>query len=648
MKKDYVLDYAGFILVKALSFFCNLIPTPVIFFLARRLGELAYVFDYRHKATAFANLKVAFPKKSNSQLHSIIRASYRNFLQNFIETLRIRRIDKDYVNTYIRINGSQYIQEGLQRGKGVILLGMHEGSWEVLNVVWPSLGYPFVVFVREQNFPRLNGLLNHYRSQKGCRIIQRGEGMRRLVEVLKNNMVVGMSADQGGKDGIQVKFFGRLASMPFGAVKLALKYDTMLLPGYYRRIKGPFAELHIGPPFQVKRTGDEGRDLHDNVQELMRYYEKHINASAQEYMWSYRIWKYSRGRHILVLSDGKAGHLRQAQAAAEITAGLLKDRGMEVNIQTEEVIFKNKLSRHSQVVSGIFAGGYACQGCAWCLNHFLKPDSCRALGELKPDIIISCGASLAPVNYILARQSLARSIVVMKPPFLDTGKFDLVIIPRHDYPPRRKNIVITDGALNLINERYLKEQSERMVRYAAGRLSFSGRYIGVLIGGDTRGFCLGKDTISELIAQLKQSAEKTDARLLVTTSRRTSSEIDQLIKNELKGYERCALLIIANEENIPEAVGGILGLSQIIVTSSDSISMICEAASSAKPVIVFNCGPTRRKLGRFVEYFAAKKYIQLVAAHSVKDAIGQALLGKTGTHALRDNLLVREAIDKIL
>ena len=88
--------------------------------------------------------------------------------------------------------------------------------------------------------------------------------------------------------------------------------------------------------------------------------------------------------------------------------------------------------------------------------------------------------------------------------------------------------------------------------------------------------------------QIKEAALHYNADILMTTSRRTPSAIEQIILKELKNFERCSLCIIANQRNIPEAVGGILGLSDLVIVSGESISMVSEALSSGKRTIVFS------------------------------------------------------------
>ena len=616
---------------------------------------MLYYFDVKHKCLAYSNIKIAVGDKfSPSELSKITRDFYQAFGQNLIEIFLIPLVNKEYINKYINIEGMDNVAWGFKQGRGVIFLSVHAGSWELANIICACFGIPFNLFVRDQRHPQLNNLLNRYRTQKGCRLIQRKNQIRQLIEILKRNEAVGMTADQGGKTGIQVKFFSKIASMPTGAVSLALKYGAVIIPVFFTRLHGPYTKVIVEQPFEIKKSNNYKKDLSDNLQAIVSLFEKYITMYPKEYLWSYKIYKYGNDRNILILSDGKTGHLRQSETVARIIKVYLVGKGIDAELYTREIKFKSDLSRNALALSSCLAGKYNCQGCLWCLRRFLKRDSYESVVGLKPDIIISCGSSVACVNFVLSRENLAKSIVVTRPSILSTKRFDLVIMPRHDHLPERKNIVVTEGALNLIDEQYLDNCVSR-IAYRVSRddnkpLETSDKrlYIGLLIGGDTKNFCLTKEKIFEVIRQIKSASEKLNADILVTTSRRTSGEVELAIKNEFQQYPRCRLLIIANENNIPDVVGGILGLSAIVITSPESISMISEAVSSKKYVLVFQAAGLSRKYREFIDYFARNQYIYKSCGHDLSERIQDILSRKPQIRILQDNRLVEEAISRIL
>lgn len=643
MSRHSIADYLGYALIRALGPILRILPKKLVFFLGEILGDLYYLIDIKGKRTAYSNIRTAFADRYGfSEFPKIARDSYRRFFQCLMEVFLIPLIDKEYFNKYITIEGREHISEGFKKGKGIIFVGMHEGSWELSNILSANLGIPFYMFVQEQKYPRMNRLLNGYRMQKGCRLIKRENQLKQLISILKDNQSVGMTVDQGGKAGAQVKFFAKTASMPSGAVRIALKYDAAIIPVYTTRIQGPYLKVTLKSPFELKRSNDPERDVRDNLQRLVGIFEDFIRQRPGDYLWRYKIWKYSGERNVLILNDGRIGHLRQSQALAKDLQGLFREKNIAVNLNTIEIKFRNKLSRQAILISSLLSGKYSCQGCLWCLRHFLRKDIFDSIRKLKPDVIISCGSSLSPVNLMLSAENQAKSLVIMRPAVMKTGVFDLVVIPRHDNPNSGKNIVITEGALNLIDEEYLSQQSKILSTNYQLR-TMNQFTIGLFIGGDTKDFSLDKDALVEALKELKSVSSKLNADILATTSRRTSGQVEKALRDELADFSSTKLLIIANEKNIPEAVGGILGLSQIVVVSAESISMISEAASSNRYVIVFD-SPVNPRHRRFLNYMADKGYIYLCQPEGLASLITRLLRDRPEILTLRDKEKVKNAL----
>ncbi len=137
-------------------------------------------------------------------------------------------------------------------------------------------------------------------------------------------------------------------------------------------------------------------------------------------------------------------------------------------------------------------------------------------------------------------------------------------------------------------------------------------------------------------------------KIIATTSRRTPKIIEELSKSEFSGYQNCKSLIIANENNISSAVGGILGASKIVVVSAESISMISEAVTSGKYTIVFNSKGLSRKHRRFLNHFAKRKYIYLVQPEELSKTINMIIKDNPMVNTLNDNVIIEEVLSKIL
>ncbi|MDP3042617.1 MAG: ELM1/GtrOC1 family putative glycosyltransferase [Candidatus Omnitrophota bacterium] len=650
MKQNLIADYLSCILFRAVSFFTFFLPLNFSLFLGRRLGDLIYLFDRRHRAVAYANIRKTVSDNLDCASGArITRRAYQAFGQNLMEISFLPRVNKQYLQKYIHIENKDCIQEAFNRGKGVIFLIVHEGNWELSNIICANLGFPFILFVRDQGFPRLNALLNTYRLKQGAKIIHKDTGIRQLVEVLKSNQSIGMTTDQGGKNGQLVNFFGKEASMSTGAVRLALKYDCAIIPVFYTRVKGPYTKVILDQVFTVTRSADSQNDLRLNLQRLISIYEKYIRQYPHEYLWTYKIYKYAKEKEVLIITDSKTGHLRQSEGAAKLISRQLAVRGIKTHLSVGEVKFRRPLS--GLILSWVagFSGKYRGQGGSLrYLRYALTSQSWQSLISFKPDIIISAGGAISAVNYLLAKENQAKSVVLMRPANLSLKKFNLAVIPRHDQPAPQSNLVITEGALNLIDADYLSQKAKGLEQSGLLNSPLLHPCIGVLIGGNSKGFSLGSEQISALAKEIKKSAEGLNADILISTSRRSTGEVEEVIKNEFSNYARCKLLVIARQNNNPDVVGGMLGLSNMIVTSPESISMISEAVCAKKYVIVFNSGKLSAKHQRFLKNYQNKKYIYLKQTEDLAGFIKEIWQDHPEVNFPEDNLKVSAALDKIL
>ena len=262
-----------------------------------------------------------------------------------------------------------------------------------------------------------------------------------------------------------------------------------------------------------------------------------------------------------------------------------------------------------------------------CLRIKLTKPSYDALIGSYADMVVSCGSSTAGVNILLSKELNAKSIVIMRPPFIKLTSFDLAVLPRHDNPKSAKNVVITDGALNLISDKSL-EINKSFLQTKIGYLSE--KVISLLIGGDTKDFSLDIKAIDKLLGAVKLQAQKHGYDILVTTSRRTSKEIEDLIKQKMGSYAKCKLLVIANQQNTKGTIEGLLGLSEIAIVTQESISMISEAASSGKHVIVFFQGKDKnRRHNLFLDNLSNKGFMKLSDKENISLSISDAMNQKT-------------------
>ncbi|MFH0877606.1 MAG: ELM1/GtrOC1 family putative glycosyltransferase, partial [Candidatus Omnitrophota bacterium] len=446
--------------------------------------------------------------------------------------------------------------------------------------------------------------------------------LKKMVEHLSSGNMLGTVADHGGRDGLPIPFFGKLAMTPTSSVKMAKKLNAKIILAFMHRLSELDHEM-IFQPVDLVRTGDANEDLYVNLTAMSKVLEGWVAQYPEEYLWFYRRWKHSPQKNILILSDGKPGHVKQSLACAEIISGL----GFTVRQEKVEVIFKHKGQEGLLAVVATLFGAQAVQGF---LRFCLDPQTIRKLTAGGFDLIVSAGSSLASVNLAMTSQNNAQSIVLMRPGILPLSRFDLVVMPAHDRPPQRKNICVVPGSLTGISAASLKKDFEQLVLARPGlRVLENSRSpkIGVLVGGASKNYAWTVDLASLLSDQFDQALHDSGGVLFLTTSRRTPQEVTRIFSSRLVRHPQCRLLVDAQKDNPAGTVGGMCYVSDVIVVSGESISMVSEAVASGKPVVVFEPVVLRKdnKVRRFLQDLAEKKLIVLASAEKLAASIAEVL-----------------------
>lgn len=651
MKISLKSDSVAYIAVKAAIFITCLLPWRVAFFIGKAIGLSMYHLHPRRKRIAYANLKAAFSKeKTPSELKRILRRTYQNYGQNIIEMLRMPRIDGEYLKKYVTIDRQDIIDAAHKRRKGAIYLTSHFGNWELSSLKSGEAGYPVHALVRPQKNEKLNALLNSFRARQGCKVINRGMSTREIIRALRTNKTIGILGDQDvGKSGVFVDLLGRPASHAVGAVRIARDTGAAVIPAFIVREGGPIHTIKIGAYDIIEKTDDRDADIKRGLERQSKILEDQVRRYPDQWMWVYTRWKSTPLRKIAILTDGKQGHINQSLAALEVIKNCRHDagfRGVDTAHEMIEVKFKNRIMRMLLSICAAFATG-SCQGSIGFLKHFLEEESYKRIIHTYADIVISSGSSLSAVNIFLTKENNAKNVVLMKPGMVPLKMFNVAVIPGHDRPRPKDNVVVTEGSPNLVDETAMTSAGRRIKE----RLPRSKkRNVGLLLGGDTPAYSLTEELMDKMMDRLDKALTELDMDLLVTTSRRTPKNVEGLLKERLKGNPRCRLLIIANEKNIDNAVSGILNLSDVVIVSGESMSMVSEAASSGRQTLVFDLKKKRPsfKHGYAIDRLASMGYIKRAPVERIDEAVSELSRLKTGTKRLDNQRMMYEKLYRVI
>ena len=322
-------------------------------------------------------------------------------------------------------------------------------------------------------------------------------------------------------------------------------------------------------------------------------------------------------RGVLVLSDGKPGHYNQSLG--------IMDRMRDVPMATIEVRFRRKWRDDTvRVLARLLAGVELPQKLIGSILKWALEGSAAAtiLGTERSDVILSTGSSVAAPNLLIGRLTGAKTAVCTRPSPVGTSHFDLAILPEHMKPRRHAdNAVMTLGVPN----RVTPESVEAAGNELAERLDIAGHpVIGLLLGGDDQHYSIPPALVSALSDVLLSICEETDARLALTTSRRTDPGSEDVIRSRILGDPSCCLLVLASEPQQKNPVPGILGISDVTIVTEDSVSMVCEAASSGRKIVLMEVNrrkqghPKRRKV---FQLLIDRGYVRTADISNLRDVV---------------------------
>lgn len=199
----------------------------------------------------------------------------------------------------------------------------------------------------------------------------------------------------------------------------------------------------------------------------------------------------------------------------------------------------------------------------------------------QPDLVVAAGSSTQKLALGLKRKYGAFLVLLMRPNLLPYSCFDTVVVPEHDNPPARVNILKTVGVLNKVRPTL------------SGKLSGTGL---ILVGGESKHYLWDSKNILSQVEKLIQQNNKI-SQWLVADSRRTPDDFRSALSELLKSNHNVSFC--PHETTDVHWLPHQMTEVDTIWVTPDSVSMVYEALTSGKKTGVFDL--ESRKKGRVVQ-----------------------------------------------
>ena len=273
---------------------CGLLPRGAARSVGAAGAALSFAMRSRLRRVAEINLKIAFPEWDDAKRKQVTRGMVRQLGWMAGEFTQFPKFMRKKIEEVVQLDGLENFLAAERRGKGVLFLTGHIGAWELAPFAQARYGHPLHFLVRAVDNPRVDGLVNSYRTICGNSPIEKNQSARAVLRALAAGETVGILADQNTlpEEGTFVDFFGVPASTTTGIARMALHTDAAVVPGYILwDEKTRKYTLKLAPAIELVRTGDLERDVRENTQRFTKVIENVVRANPEQWVWVHKRWK---------------------------------------------------------------------------------------------------------------------------------------------------------------------------------------------------------------------------------------------------------------------------------------------------------------------------------------------------------------------
>ena len=215
-------------------------------------------------------------------------------------------------------------------------------------------------------------------------------------------------------------------------------------------------------------------------------------------------------------------------------------------------------------------------------------------------IIISCGRK-SVIHSIALKKRFKKDIfnIHIQDPKVSLENFDLIICPEHDNL-RGDNVITTVGAIHYLT----KKEIDKNIKYIKIDKE-NKKLVSFILGGPNKYYDYSEKQIDIVFNKVKTLFTPDKYKLIIIPSYRTPEKIIQKAYNTFSHNH----LVFKNVDK--NAYLSSLSISDFIVVTCDSTSMISESAVTGKPIYVANMPPIRNN-NRFKNFYTQFKKLDII------------------------------------
>ncbi len=274
----------------------GLLPLGPALWLGGWAGRIAYRFAGKTRELSLAHLAQAFPEKTAAERERIAREMFVHLGRSTLELASIRWYD-DRLDRYVKVAPPELLREVMSRGRGMVFVTGHMGSWELLARRIARAGVPNAVIAKASWDRKIDELAERFRAEGGVTTLWREDPDtgRAIIRTFRAGKALGLLIDQDTRvQGVFVPFFGRLAFTPRAAADFAVRFGAPVVVGTVHRNGPRVADGHTLEVTEIPFSSDPP----DREAEVLRLtaactaaLEAAIRRHPAEWVWMHERWR---------------------------------------------------------------------------------------------------------------------------------------------------------------------------------------------------------------------------------------------------------------------------------------------------------------------------------------------------------------------
>jgi KDO2-lipid IV(A) lauroyltransferase len=268
------------------------LPEVMIEGVATVLGRLCYVTSRDRRAVLLENLVYAFPEKEEHERRLLGQTVCVHLARTLIEFIRIPRYLASGLDDLVRFEGLSHYEAAQTKGKGVLIVTGHLGSYELAVAALGRRISPVSVVTRRRPYG-VDRFITLIRQSAGLQTIYARGALRPVLHALKKKESVVFALDRNAapRKGVFVEFFGKPACTMAGLAVIALRSGAPVIGlSMWREPDGSHV-IQVHPEFPLQRRASLQDTIRCATQAYTYFLEEAIRKHPEQWFWPHRRWK---------------------------------------------------------------------------------------------------------------------------------------------------------------------------------------------------------------------------------------------------------------------------------------------------------------------------------------------------------------------